>query len=129
MPPPGPLVSNDASAAPEPAASQDADEEETSSEQVTQELLHMAEEAEGDRSDAELAHEYTALFPQKLSITIADLFNFQDPYWSDACEKAAERGLDNELALYELLDDSLLADNGSQSHTELDAGVESAIFS
>ena len=88
----------------------------------------MVEEAEGDHSDAELAHEYTALFPQKLSIMIADLFNFQDPYWSDICKKAAERGLGNELALYELLDNSLLADNDSQSHMELDTDVESAIF-
>lgn len=42
--------------------------------------------------------------PESLSIPIKDLFDFTQPYWIEAYEKLAMRGLQDELELYELLD-------------------------
>lgn len=124
QPSPSPEIASESDQSPE-----NADEEEISSEELTQELLYMAEEEESSPSAADLANEYAALFPQRLTIKIADLFDFQVSYWSDACEQAGEAGLGNELELCELLDSGLSSDGSSQIHTDLDAGVESIVFS
>jgi hypothetical protein len=64
-------------------------------------------------------------FPSTLSFTLADLFDFSDNYWVKSSEATGNRGLQDELDLYELVD----LDASGELDTDIDVdGMAEAVL-
>ncbi|EKM56581.1 uncharacterized protein PHACADRAFT_207792 [Phanerochaete carnosa HHB-10118-sp] len=107
----------------------------------TDELIHLAADMASEAAENELAAEYSRLFPTAYKIKLEDLIDFQVSFWSEACERVGDRGLNDEMELCELLESvnpvpSTAAGAGPHgqgadlsSQPELDGGAESILVS